>query len=115
MFLSCFNPSYVFFTKLETSGPVGAQGVVLTPLRSLAVDREMYDYGLPVWLTFEAPQKDKGTLAQLMIAQDTGGAIKGVVRGDFFWGYGPLAEGYAGEMKSKGRYWFLLPKSISRN
>ena len=107
------NPSYVFFRKLETSGPVGAQGVVLTPNRSLAVDRTLYDYGMPIWLNAEHPDPTKGQITQMMVAQDTGGAIKGVVRGDFFWGYGPAAEKYAGEMKSEGRYWFLLPKTIS--
>lgn len=107
------NPSYVFFRKLETNGPVGAQGVVLTPARSLAFDRTLYDYGFPVWLSVEHPDSTKGEIHQMMIAQDTGGAIRGVVRGDFFWGYGAIAENNAGKMKSKGRYWFLLPKTIS--
>jgi len=109
------NPSYVFFRALETDGPVGAQGVVLTPLRSLAVDKNLYDYGLPVWMAFDSPEQGKGKLAQLVIAQDTGGAIRGVVRGDFFWGYGSGAEERAGKMKSRGKYWFLFPKTISMN
>ncbi len=107
------NPSYVFFRKLDTSGPVGAQNVVLTPQRSLAFDRTLYDYGMPVWLVVQHPTIKNTSIAQLMVAQDTGGAIRGVVRGDFFWGYGAMAEEYAGQMKSQGSYWFLLPKTIS--
>ncbi len=107
------NPSYVFFRALETSGPVGAQGVVLTPQRSLAVDRRRYDYGMPVWLLVEHPHDPSLKIGQLMVAQDTGGAIRGVVRGDFFWGYGEQAERNAGVMKSRGMFWFLLPKTIS--
>ncbi|MCB9964421.1 MAG: murein transglycosylase A [Rhodospirillales bacterium] len=104
------NPSYVFFRILTESGPVGAQGVVLTPGRSLAVDKTIYDYGMPVWLQAAHPQTDQKEITRLMIAQDTGGAIRGVVRGDFFWGYGAAAERAAGEMKSPGRFWILLPK-----
>ena len=107
------NRSYVFFRRLDTDGPVGAQGVVLTPNRSLAVDRHYYDYGMPVWLSVESPIKSEGTINQLMVAQDTGGAIRGVIRGDFFWGYGSDAENRAGKMKSQGAFWFLLPKTIS--
>ncbi|MDX2027244.1 MAG: MltA domain-containing protein [Alphaproteobacteria bacterium] len=102
------NPSYVFFRALNGDGPVGAQGVALTPERSLAVDPAFVPLGIPLWLD---TQDGKGAPFQkLMVAQDTGGAIKGPVRGDVFWGYGPNAEAQAGPMQSKGRYFLLLPK-----
>ena len=117
------NPSYVFFRILTESGPVGAQGVVLTPGRSLAVDSGLYPYGIPVWLDIEHPNtaitkskvftKEK-RLQRLMIAQDTGGAIRGGVRGDFFWGAGPIAADFAGRMKSRGEMYLLLPKDRSK-
>ncbi len=106
------NPSYVFFRRLEGAGPLGAQGVALTPGRSLAVDRRHLPYGLPVFLDAEEPD-NQGRLQRLMIAQDTGGAIKGVVRGDYFWGAGETAADKAGRMKSKGRYYVLVPKHIT--
>ncbi|HHK75145.1 MAG TPA: murein transglycosylase, partial [Rhizobiales bacterium] len=108
------NQSYVFFKELTgadaQSGPVGGEGVALTAGRSLAVDRSLISYGIPVWVDIEAPVKGAGRLQRLMIAQDTGGAIRGPVRGDVFWGYGLRAEELAGGMKSQGRYWLLLPK-----
>lgn len=104
------NASYVFFKELENDGPVGGQGVPLTPIRSLAVDHTLIPYGVPVWLDIEYPEKGYKNIQRLVIAQDTGGAIRGPVRGDFFWGYGSFAEDKAGKMKSKGRYWVLLPK-----
>lgn len=107
------NKSYVFFTEIEGEGPIGAQNVPLTALRSLAVDRSLVPYGMPVWLSVEHPQSISGNpqkINRLMVTQDTGGAIRGPVRGDFFWGYGKQAEQLAGDMKSQGRYWFLMPK-----
>lgn len=101
------NKSYVFFRELDGDGPVGGEGVSLTPERSLAIDRSIIPYGMPVWLDIDAPD-----LSRLMITQDTGGAIRGPVRGDYFWGYGTRAENMAGAMKAKGRYWFLLPKNL---
>ncbi|MCC7304996.1 MAG: murein transglycosylase A [Alphaproteobacteria bacterium] len=101
------NKSYVFFKVLEEEGPVGGEGVALTPGHSLAIDRSKIPYGIPVWTDIEY----EGGLRQLMVAQDTGGAIRGAVRGDVFWGYGPGAEELAGPMKAKGRYWLLLPKA----
>jgi membrane-bound lytic murein transglycosylase A len=97
------NPSYVFFRELSGEGPVGAQGVALTPGRSLAVDRSFLPLGAPVWLVAE-------DIARLLVAQDTGGAIRGPVRGDVFWGHGAEAEARAGAMKAKGRAWLLLPR-----
>lgn len=105
------NNSYVFFRKLDGTGPLGAQGVPVTAGRSLAVDRTLMPYGLPLYLDAEEP--DTGRITRLMIAQDTGGAIKGAVRGDYFWGAGDVAADKAGRMKSKGRYFALLPKSVT--
>ncbi len=105
------NKSYVFFREIKGDGPIGAQGVVLTPMRSLAVDRTLISYGLPLWVDIESPEKGQKNIRKIMVAQDTGGAINGAVRGDFFWGYGDKAERLAGKMKSQGRYWVLLPKN----
>ena len=109
------NASYVFFEELKGDGPLGAQGVALTPGRSLAVDLKHWTLGVPVWLDTRAPSPREGEpdrpLRRLMIAQDTGGAIRGVVRGDVFWGYGEEAAEIAGRMKHPGRMWVLLPRA----
>ncbi|HMR32616.1 MAG TPA: MltA domain-containing protein [Geminicoccaceae bacterium] len=112
------NPSYVFFRELGdatvATGPQGAQGIELTPGRSIAVDRRFVALGVPLWLQATAPFPDGDRpLRRLMVAQDTGGAIKGPVRGDVFWGTGPLAEHVAGHMKSPGRWFALLPRSLA--
>ncbi|GLQ04929.1 murein transglycosylase A [Sneathiella chinensis] len=111
------NRSYVFFRELDTGGPIGAQGVELTPERSLAVDRKWMPLGVPIWLETELqenPDTDIVTpFRRLMMAQDTGGAIRGPVRGDVFWGHGQMAYDRAGAMKSGGRYWILLPNSVA--
>jgi membrane-bound lytic murein transglycosylase A len=104
------NPSYVFFQELTGEGPLGGENVALTAGRSLAIDRSLLPYGMPMWVDIEEPVPGHGRLQRLMVAQDTGGAIRGPVRGDVFWGYGPEAEALAGPMKSKGRYWALLPR-----
>lgn len=108
------NPSYVFFRELkdggQQKGPLGAQGVPLTAGRSMAVDKSKYPYGMPVYL--DAAEPDSGRLQRLMIAQDTGGAIKGAVRGDYFWGAGDTAADKAGRMKSEGRFYVLLPRGL---
>lgn len=104
------NPSYVFFKEQKADGPIGAEGVVLTPGRSLAVDRAFIPLGVPLFLDIA----DKtGRLQRLMVAQDTGGAIRGPVRGDVFWGFGPAAEEKAGSMRDKGVYYLLLPKTVT--
>ncbi len=105
------NPSYVFFRELsaEFQSPPGALGVPLTALRSLAVDPRTIPLGAPVFLSTSFPGTDY-PLKQLMVAQDTGGAIKGQVRADFFWGMGNDAGKVAGRMKQNGRLWVLLPK-----
>ncbi len=106
------NPSYVFFRELKGDGPIGAQGVALTPGRSLAVDPGFVAYGLPVWLDAEDPVARGARIRRLMVAQDTGGAIRGPVRGDVFWGFGAEAAERAGLMKSRGGYWLLLPRDV---
>jgi len=105
------NPSYVFFRELssEFKSPPGALGVPLTALRSLAVDPHTIPLGAPVFLSTTFPGTEH-PLQQLMVAQDTGGAIKGQVRADFFWGMGHDAGEIAGRMKQDGQLWVLLPK-----
>jgi membrane-bound lytic murein transglycosylase A len=105
------NPSYVFFKTLPDVNVTGAEGVSLTTERSLAVDPSFIPLGLPIWLDTTDGQGTK--LQRLMIAQDTGGAIKGAVRGDVFWGPGPEASIQAGAMQSQGRYYVFLPKAVS--
>jgi len=104
------NPSYVFFREIAGEGPIGSEGVALTPGRSLAVDRAYFPLGVPFWLDAAL---DDGRLQRLLIAQDTGGAIRGPVRGDVFWGHGPDAERRAGTMRARGGYFLLLPKSVT--
>lgn len=107
------NASYVFFEELKGEGPLGAQGVPLTPGRSLAVDLKHWTLGAPVWLGTRAPSPRPGEpdrpLRRLLVMQDTGGAIRGVVRGDVFWGHGEEAAEIAGRMKHPGRMWVLVP------
>ncbi|MBI4183991.1 MAG: MltA domain-containing protein [Proteobacteria bacterium] len=105
------NPSFVFFRVVPGDGPVGALGVALTPGRSLAVDPLFVPLGVPLWLDLEDPLAAGTRLRRLVLAQDTGGAIRGPIRGDLFWGAGAEAEERAGRMKSRGRYFLLLPKS----
>ena len=110
------NPSYVFFRELKgKEGPIGAQGVGLTSGRSLAVDRRYSKLGAPVWLSANFRDEDGRKIQRLMVAQDTGGAIKGPIRGDVFWGSGKTAERLAGTMKAKGRMYVFYPKSINPN
>jgi membrane-bound lytic murein transglycosylase A len=104
------NPSYVFFRELPPEGgPIGALGVPLTAGYSLAVDRRFVPLGAPVFLASTFPGSDL-PLERLMAAQDTGGAIRGAVRGDFFWGSGPEAGELAGTMREQGRIWLLWPR-----
>jgi membrane-bound lytic murein transglycosylase A len=104
------NPSYVFFRVLPGGGPLGSEGVILTPGRSLAVDDRFIPLGAPLYL--DAADKT-GPVRRLVVAQDTGGAISGPVRGDVFWGFGHEAEALAGVMRATGRYYVLLPTSIT--
>jgi membrane-bound lytic murein transglycosylase A len=107
------NPSYVFFREMAGEGPVGAEGVVLMPGRSLAVDRSFLPLGVPLWLDAADDAAPDGHLRRLVVAQDTGGAIRGPVRGDVFWGYGKEAAERAGMMKDRGTYYLLLPRSVA--
>jgi membrane-bound lytic murein transglycosylase A len=112
------NPSYVFFReeKLTDSnkGPKGSLGVPLTPQRSIAVDAQFIPLGVPVFLATTRPNSEV-LLQRLMLAQDTGSAIKNAVRADYFWGFGKEAGKYAGRMKQQGTMWILLPKIIVRH
>lgn len=107
------NRSYVFFREIPAKpdeGPLGAQSVPLTPERSLAVDRKFVPLGVPVWLDAGDPDnKSAPRLRRLLVAQDTGGAIRGPVRGDVFWGWGEPAAQRAGAMRDRGEYYILLP------
>ena len=104
------NPSYVFFREAPNGngGPVGALGVPLTAERSIAVDPRSVPLGAPVFLATTRPNSPK-PLNRLVLAQDTGSAITGAVRADFFWGFGKEAGEQAGRMKQSGRMWVLLP------
>ena len=88
-------------------GPKGAQGVPLTPGRSIAVDRQSIPYGTPVWLASSGPQVQ---LSRLVLAQDTGSAILGAVRADYFTGWGQEAGDIAGRLKQNLRLWVLWPR-----
>jgi membrane-bound lytic murein transglycosylase A len=108
------NRSFVFFKVLKTEGPIGAEGSQLTPLRSLAIDRTFIPLGVPVWLVTTDPgTRPAKPLRRLVMAQDTGSAIKGPVRGDLFWGYGAQAGDKAGIMKQQGYYFLLLPRALA--
>ncbi len=109
------NASYIFFTELDVPnpnlGPLGASGVQLTPEVSLAVDRRYHALGAPVYVSMETP--DGETFNRLMVSQDTGGAIRGPIRGDVFWGFGEEAAAMAGRMRSQGEMWVLVPNAIA--
>ena len=107
------NPSYVFFKKLDYAdgGPIGAMGVPLTDSYSVAVDKRYVPLGTPIYLSTTYPLSNT-RLNRVMHAQDTGGAIKGPIRVDFFWGFGKEAGANAGRMKQQGSVWLLLPKNV---
>lgn len=111
------NPRMVFFRELkgdealaDTSGPVGALGVPLTSERSIAVDPDEIPLGAPVFLSTTQPLSNQ-PLQRLMVAQDTGSAVKGAVRADFYWGHGDAAGEAASRMKQRGEMWVLMPKT----
>ncbi len=115
------NQSYVFFQEITVKDPglgaIGAAKVNLTPRRSLAVDRYYWMFGTPVLLDTTTPPESPGgsqPFVELMIAQDTGTAIKGLARGDVYWGWGVEAALIAGHMKSPGRMTVLLPPAVGR-
>ena len=110
------NPRFVFFQSLPEGdvnlGPNGAHNVPLTPLGSMAVDPEFHALGVPMFVQTTAPGLG-GDWSGLLIAQDTGGAIKGPVRGDIYFGTGVDAGNRAGTMNAKGRLWVLLPRAVA--
>ncbi len=107
------NPSYVFFTLKDNpeDGPRGSLNVPLTAERSLAIDPKFIELGSPIWLSTTYPDDNSHKLQKLMLAQDTGGAIKGQLRADVFWGSGEHAEKMAGTMKQAGKMFVLRPKN----
>lgn len=109
------DPSVVFFQELPLGdpelGPKGSLGVPLTPGRSIAVDPSAVPLGAPVFLATTFPDSDIA-LDRVVVGQDTGGAIRGPVRADYFWGTGPQAATSAGEMRQPGRMWLLWPKGV---
>ena len=115
------NKSYVFFREIKNKktakdsfsgkvGPIGAAGIPLTAGRSLAIDRAYFSMGLLFWIDTRHPLTQK-PLRKLMVSQDTGGAIVGPIRGDYFWGSGKKAYEAAGLMKEKGKFFILLPRN----
>ena len=106
------DPSYVFFRTIPNNngGPIGALGIPLTAGRSVAVDPRTTPLGFPVFISTNEPGR-KASLNRLMLAQDTGGAIRGAVRADYFWGFGIQAFAQASRMKEDGRMWLLMPKT----
>ena len=108
------NARYVFFRELTgpVTSPPGAMGVPLTPERSVAIDPRYVPLGAPVHIATTWPNTDK-PLQRLMLAQDTGGAIRGAVRIDYFWGAGDKAALEAGRMQQSVRVWVLLPKGLA--
>lgn len=110
------NPSMVFFTLGQDGGALGSQGVVLTNQRSAAVDRAYIAASTPLWIDTRAPQTGvRGTAPwrHLVIAQDTGGGIRGPVRADLFWGDDEVAVEQAGHTGGPCRYWLLLPRALT--
>ena len=109
------NPSYVFFREVATKGDEGPQGALGVPLvaeRSIAVDPRHIPLGVPVYLATTRPNSPE-SLRRLMLAQDTGGAIRGVVRADFFWGFGSEPGNQAGKMRQQGQMWAILPPGVA--
>jgi len=107
------NPSYVFFRELPANlpGPLGALGVPILGERSVAVDPKFVPLGAPLFLATTEPNSNK-PMKRMVMAQDTGGAIRGGVRADFFWGAGFEAGAKAGAMKQSGKIWVFLPKDF---
>jgi membrane-bound lytic murein transglycosylase A len=112
------NKSFIFFSLSDTlslqDGPIGAEGVSLTPLRSLAIDRGLWLYGLPFWIDAKLPWRssEPQLFHRLMIAQDTGSAIIGAARGDVFFGSGDEAGALAGAIRHPAAFTVLLPRGF---
>lgn len=105
------NPAYIFFEVVKDENVIGASGTPLTAERSLAVDNEIMPYGFPIWVDTKQkhPDKSPSDFQKLLVTQDTGSAIEGVVRGDIFFGRGKEAEQNASYMASRGEYYILIP------
>ncbi|HLY46800.1 MAG TPA: murein transglycosylase A [Stellaceae bacterium] len=106
------NPSYVFFRRLNGDGPVGFEGAVLTPERSLAIDHRFLPLGAPIWLAASGKYRPVA-LNRLVVAQDTGDGIDGPLRGDFYWGSGVGAAARGADFYAGGQYWVLLPRTVA--
>jgi membrane-bound lytic murein transglycosylase A len=113
--LFAVNPRYVFFETQPLDqpelGPSGSSGVALTPMASLAIDPAYHAHGVPIWLSVNLPEAENWT--GLVIAQDSGGAITGPLRGDFFWGWGESAERRAGTTRAQAEWIVLLPSAVA--
>jgi len=115
------DESFVFFKEAPVGDPElgspGAEGVPLTPNASMAVDERIHPLGAPFYVVADAPDRDPAQpqrpLRRLYIAQDIGGAIRGPIRGDLFFGYGKDSESEAGRMKSKGQLYVFVPKALA--
>lgn len=111
------NESYIYFRTVNAvDGPIGAESSELTPMRSMAVDRRYIPLGAPLWLETKLPQElykhKNGAFNHMLMSQDTGGAIKGAIRGDVFFGHGKKAEMLASYMKSRGEYYIFVPNNV---
>jgi len=103
----------VFFAE-RPGGPYGSLNVPVTPLATIATDKKVYPPALPAFVVIApGPEARGGPWRQFMLDQDTGGAIRGPVRGDLFWGFGPHAAERAGMMKDRGTYYLLLPRNVA--
>lgn len=111
------NPRYVFFRTEALSdpdlGPAGSAGIALTPMASIAVDMAHQAHGVPIWIRADLPELSNWT--GLVIAQDSGGAITGPIRGDFFWGWGDTAERRAGTTRAQAQWTALLPAETAQS
>ena len=108
------NRSFIFFREISGPGPIGTQGVALTANRSLAIDRAYLPLGAPLFVAAADPKGETAPVQRLMVAQDTGSAIRGPIRGDMFLGHGRAAAALAGRARMRGQYWILLPVSVAQ-
>ncbi len=107
------NRSFIFFREISGAGPIGSQWVALIANRYLAIDRAILPLGAPMFVAAADTQGKLGPVQRLMVAQDSGSAIRGPIRGDMFLGHGPAATELAGRTAMRGRYWILLPQSVA--
>jgi membrane-bound lytic murein transglycosylase A len=107
------NPSYVFFRASDDGGSHGAEGVTLTPGAQPRGRPALRPARGPAVRGHRGARRGSSPMRRLVVAQDTGGAIRGAVRGDVFWGAGPEAYDRAGRMRQRGRYWALVPRAIA--